>query len=149
MRALLPFGVAGLVGLMAMAAVEWLPQTLHYPELRFAASDSLTLRFIKYGKRSDAECRQKLLALRDILAKSCPTCVLEARCVEGLDSEHRVFLSNEAVQMPTARLPDGVVAYASPIDELAVSACKQSELATKSLPERRQVKCHLKGQTPR
>jgi hypothetical protein len=146
MRALMPLGVVGLVWLLAAAAIEWLPQTLHYPEISFAASENLVLRFVKYGKPTDTECRQTLAAMRDALARGCPACVREARCTAGLDAEHRMLLSNIPVPMATARIADGVVAYTSSDHAVALSACRQSQQATATLPERHRVKCYEKGQ---
>ena len=145
MRALLSLGIVALVALLSLAAVQWLPQSLSYPEVVFGTPGGLVLRFIKAGKSSQAQCEENLAALRDTLAKACDTCVREARCVAGLDAEHRILLSNEPLPTPSARLPDGVVTYTASAAGLALQTCMQSEQATMGLPEARRAHCFDAG----
>jgi hypothetical protein len=141
--------VGGLVIALTFAAVPLLRDTLYYRHVVMKVSDDMRLEFIHFGLVDRRACERDLATALGAIEKNCGTCrILEKECLKGLSDEQLRLLSGKPVNMPSARLPDGVVAYISTNREAALAACKESERQSAQAAPGKRVRCYPPG-TPR
>ena len=140
-----------LTAALTFGAVPLLRGTLHYPVLTMTVGDVLHLGFVRYGAIASTACEARLASLADTLRKNCPACrITQRRCVTDLSPELLRALSTEPLDTPSARLPDGVVTYASATPGLALGSCQESERQSARATAGQRVRCFAAGtQRPR
>lgn len=148
---IITLAVIFLTAALTFGAVPLLRGTLHYPTLTMTVGGELHLGFVKYGVIAGTACETRLAGLADTLQKNCPTCRITQRsCVTDLSPDLLRTLSTEPLETPSARLPDGVVSYASAIPGLALSSCRESERQSARATAQQRVRCFAAGtQRPR
>lgn len=141
--------VGALVTGLTFAAVPLLRDTLYYRHVVMEVDDDMRLEFVHYGLVDQSACERDLATVLGAIEKTCGACrILEKQCLKGLSSEQLSLLSEKPVNMPSARLPDGVVAYISTNHDAALAACKESERQTSQAAPGKRVQCFPSG-TPR
>jgi len=148
---LVTLAVVTLTAALTLGAVPLLRGTLHYPTLTMMVGNELQLNFVKHGVVAATTCEERLARLTNTLQKSCPACrITRRRCVMGLsDAQLRVF-STDPLEMPSARLSDGVVTYVSAVQGLALASCQASERQSAGAALEKRVRCFTAGaQRPR
>src|SRR6266571_3532155 len=129
-KALAPIAIAGLF-VAIVAATQFLRGPSYYPHVVVQAQDNLKLEFLHQGRPTAADCRTAAANIADAVRASCSACRIATQsCISRLKPEYEGLLSDEPVAMPTSRLPDGVVAYSAPNEELALAACRETERLT-------------------
>lgn len=138
--------VVAVTAALTIGAVPLLRGTLHYPTVTMTAGDQLQLGFVKYGVTDGKACEARVASLAGTLQKNCPACrVTQRRCVTNLSPELLRTLSPEPLDVPSARLPDGVVTYVSATPGLALASCQESERQSSQAAAERRVRCFAAG----
>jgi FlaA1/EpsC-like NDP-sugar epimerase len=100
----------------------------YYPHVVIEASDGLNLTFLQTPRPSADECESASASIVNLVKTGCRTCRLVAQeCITALTPEQVTLLSEVPLQIPSVRLPDGVVTYSAPDETYALAACKESE----------------------
>lgn len=135
-----------LTAALTIGAVPLLRGTLHYPTLTMTAGDELQVAFVNFGVTASTACEAHLAGLSTTLQKNCPTCrITQRRCVTDPSEDLLRTLSTEPLDIPSARLPDGVVTYASATPGLALGTCQESERQSARASAQKRVRCFAAG----
>jgi len=141
--------VVALTAALTLGATPLLRETLHYPTLTMAVGSELQLSFVQFGTVTAAACEERLAKLETTMRKNCAACrTAQKRCVDGWSGELQRAFSADPLDIPAARLPDGVLMYASATPGLALATCQASERQTATAPPANRVRCFPAG-TPR
>jgi len=125
-----------LPGLLAAAAA--VPQDSSrsrgfYPNVVITTHDNLSLEFLNEAVSKLEDCNAAADTIANTVRASCPACSVTAQqCRSELASAQRKLLSEDPIEMPSSRLPNGVVAYVSSDPGSALAACQQTERLTES-----------------
>jgi UDP-N-acetylmuramyl pentapeptide phosphotransferase/UDP-N-acetylglucosamine-1-phosphate transferase len=99
-----------------------------YPNVLITTHDNLSLEFLNEAVASMGDCKAAAAMIASTVQASCTKCsVVKLQCVTRLDAQQQKLLSEEPVEMPSSRLPRGVVAYLSDVQELALASCRAAE----------------------
>lgn len=115
---------AALIGLLAWAAVAWLPQTAYYPYVMMKPAPGISVEFVLGGYVEAAPCQDRLKVLRAAVVANCPTCENALRCDRGLDDAHRRALGGQPLDAISIRLADGVLLVRAQRAEDAQAVCE-------------------------
>lgn len=138
--------VGALVTGLTFAAVPLLRDTLYYRHMVMKVDDDMRLEFVHYGLVDQSACERDLSTAVGAIEKACSACrIVEKQCLKGLSDEQLSLLSEKPVTMPSARLPDGVVAYISANSNAALAACKESERQSSQAAPGKRVQCFPPG----
>jgi UDP-GlcNAc:undecaprenyl-phosphate/decaprenyl-phosphate GlcNAc-1-phosphate transferase len=130
MKKFSPYVIATLLLALIFSAAQRGGGPVHYPNVVVEAQDNLKLEFLQHGRSRSDDCQSAAATIADAIRATCPACRIAAqRCLADLAPEKETLLSEEPVAIPTSRLPDGVVAYSSANQALALAACKEAEKA--------------------
>ena len=140
---ILPVLFLGLTAALTAAAIEFLPETLHFPVVEYSTPESIRIALFKNGELERASCELGIAKVAAAIRKSCPGCMVIERCIRGLDAERRKILSREPLSMPSVRMPGGklTMTFSTSDPQLALSVCQQSEQQAASLPADQQLRC--------
>src|SRR5215831_5820628 len=104
-----------------------------YPNVVVTTHDNLSLEFLNEAVTRPEECSAAADLIANTVRASCPACsVTRQHCPRALESGQRKLLSDEPIDIPSSRLPNGVVAYHSDDPSRALAACEQTERLTDS-----------------
>ncbi len=135
----------GAAALLSWAAIEFVPQTLYFPEVEYSMPGELHFAMLKTGEPDAASCRQTAAQLAQSVRSLCPACRYLERCTRGLSREARRILSREPLDVPSVRTPgNGVTMTISARDPgLASSVCQLIEQQSASQPAEKRARCYL------
>ena len=143
---LLLIGLGALVSLNATAAFR---TTLYYPYVEMSVPGDIDITFLFNGRRDKTSCEALAANVTNSMLAVCPTCQTKAtKCLDSLEPQHRKLLSAEPLDMPSARLLDGVATYHASNPDIALAACQESERQTSPRAEADRILCYSAG-TPR
>jgi lipopolysaccharide/colanic/teichoic acid biosynthesis glycosyltransferase len=109
----------------------------------------IDITFLFNGRKDKTSCETLAANVTNSMLAVCPTCQTKAKqCLDSLEPQHRKLLSAEPLDIPSARLPDGVSTYHALNPDTALSACRESEKLTSSRAEADRIVCYPAG-TPR
>lgn len=138
----LVFGTLTLIAALSVAAIRYLPDTLHYPVVKLRSGTEFEVIFLGNGVANIAACTRKTSELARPLRDSNAGLDISTNCWQGLDVESRKLLSNAPLTTPSARMGNGVtVIYRSRDPNVALLACRQSEAASRPLEPGKLVRC--------
>jgi UDP-N-acetylmuramyl pentapeptide phosphotransferase/UDP-N-acetylglucosamine-1-phosphate transferase len=104
-----------------------------YPNVVITTHDNLSLEFLNEAVSRLENCNAAADMIADTVRASCPACsVTTQQCRNELADTQRKLLSEDPIEMPSSRLPNGVVAYVSSDPGSALAACRQTERLTES-----------------
>jgi len=104
---------------------------VYYPHVVVEAQENVRLEFLQHGLLKDEACQSAVAIIADSVRASCPACRVAIRqCPGKLEPEYEKLLSEEPIEMPSSRLPHGVVTYISDNKALALAACRETERLT-------------------
>jgi UDP-N-acetylmuramyl pentapeptide phosphotransferase/UDP-N-acetylglucosamine-1-phosphate transferase len=104
-----------------------------YPNVAITTHDNLSLEFLNEAVPRLEDCNAAADMIANTVRASCPTCsVTKQQCPRELAAPQRKLLSEEPIEMPSSRLPNGIVAYLSQDPGSALAACQQTERLTVS-----------------
>ncbi len=103
----------------------------------------IDITFLFNGRRDKTSCETLAVNVTNSMLAVCPTCQTKAKqCLDSLEPQHRKLLSAEPLDIPSARLPDGVSTYHALNPEIALAACQESEKLTSSRAEADRIVCY-------
>src|SRR5438270_304944 len=104
---------------------------LYYPHVLVETQQNVSLEFLQHGLRKDESCQAAVATIADAIRASCPACRIAIRqCSGKFEPAYEKLLSEEPIEMPSSRLPRGIVAYVSDNKALALAACRETERLT-------------------
>lgn len=99
-----------------------------YANVVITIRDDLKLEFLNEAVPTLDDCKAAAAMIANTVLASCTTCrVVELQCPTKLSPRQQRLLSEEPVEMPSSRLPKGVVAYLSDNRKLALASCREAE----------------------
>lgn len=102
--------------------------TSYYPVLAVATPDQVNISFLMRVHESTQSCFLTLQRLETSVKRYCPTCKTNTKqCVDQLTPAQEAILGDEAISIPSAHMPDGVVTYSALDNETALIACMESQ----------------------
>ena len=124
--------IAAVVLFLAVVGVtHFLHARVYYPHVVVEAQENVRLEFLQQGLLKDEACRSAVATIADAIRASCPACRVAVRqCSGKLEPEYEKLLSEDPIEMPSSRLPRGVVTYLSDNPALALAACRETERLT-------------------
>ncbi len=139
----LPLLILGLTMALTAAAIEFLPATLYFPVIEYAAPENIRIALLKNGELEQSTCEQTASQVASAIRAHCPACQVVGRCFRGLDAERRKILSREPLATPSARIAGGklTMTFASQDPQLALAVCRQTERQTAAQPVDQRLRC--------
>ena len=139
----LPLLILGLTMALTTAAIEFLPATLYFPVIEYAAPENIRVALLKNGELEQSTCEQTASQVASAIRAHCPACRVDGRCFRGLDAERRKILSREPLATPSARIAGGklTMTFASQDPQLALAVCRQTERQTAAQPVDQRLRC--------
>ena len=127
----LPLLILGLAMALTAAAIEFLPETLYFPVIEYAAPENIRIALLKNGELDQSSCEQAASRMESAIRAHCPACQVVGRCFRGLDAERRKILSQEPLATPSARIAGGklTMTFSSQDRQLALDVCRQTRTA--------------------
>src|SRR6266513_3418148 len=123
--------VAAALFIAVVTATYFFHDRVYYPHVVVEAQENVRLEFLQHGLRKDGACQAAVATIADAIRVSCPACRIAVRqCSGKLESAYEKLLSEDPIEMPSSRLPRGVVAYVSDNKALALAACRETERLT-------------------
>ena len=106
----------------------WLRSSTYFPLVVVVAPGDLTLTFLQRASEQRDACSSSVSTIASLMQVNCPTCVVrQQECLSNLPSEMRVLLSDKPVTVPTARMINGVIAFAHADATTALAVCIETE----------------------
>jgi len=123
--------------LIAGAIYERRPQ--FFPYVVMQSGETLQVRFLLHARAARGACESQVQRVAQTLLAQCPTCgIPEAHCLEKLDPVQRKVLYGHPVDVPTMRMPEGVLVFFAASPDLALQTCMESATQAKRIvPGRR------------
>jgi hypothetical protein len=139
----LPLLILALALALTAAAIEFLPATLYFPVIEYAAPENIRIALLKNGELDQSSCEQSASRVASAIRAQCPACQVVGRCFRGLDAERRKILSREPLSTPSARIAGGklTMTFASQDPQLALAVCRQTERQTAAQPVDQRLRC--------
>jgi len=124
--------VAAVVLFIAVVgATYFLHGRAYYPHVVVESQENVRLEFLQQGLLKSEACQSAVAIIADAVRASCPACRVAIRqCAGKLEPEYEKLLSEDPIEMPSSRLPQGVVTYISDNKALALAACRETERLT-------------------
>ena len=134
-KTLNPFAAAVLFIAVA-AATHFLHGRVYYPHVVVETQENVSLEFLQHGLRKNEACQAAVATIADAIRVSCPACRIAIRqCSGKLEPAYEKLLSEDPIEMPSSRLPRGIVAYVSDNKALALAACRETERLAGANPD--------------
>ena len=118
-----------------VAATYWVRGQAYYPHVVVDAQQVVRLEFLQRSLRSEEDCQAAVATVARAIGASCPGCkIVLQECSVGPLPEFEALLSERPIDLPSSRLPRGVVTYLSEDRALALAACREAERVGASNP---------------
>ena len=102
--------------------------TPHYPHISLTNADRVQIDFLWQAEISAKACKDKIDLLDEVVKADCPDCQIKTQaCLDTLNPIQKSWLGNDAVDEPTFRLSNGVVAYQALDPQTALQACNNTQ----------------------
>lgn len=112
-----------------------------YPYAVVTASEDLQITFLLNKVSSYENCEDTLETVASSLLTACPSCrIQEKKCLQKLTPQHKIYLSDTPIFLPSASRPNGIVIYSSQQPDIALAACQESE--KQSALSQHKATCH-------
>lgn len=135
-----------LIGVAAIAVIP-LRDASRYPYIIIEAPDGLRAIFLHRGRPKEAQCEADVAKFVTTIQAKCGACkIVEKNCLDRLEPKQSRMLAAAPLDVPSARLPDGVVTFNSENPNIAIAVCRESERQALMGPKDGFVECYLPGQ---
>ncbi len=106
----------------------WLRTSTYFPLVVVVTPGDLTVTFLQRAREERESCISSVSTIASLMQANCPTCVVrQQECVSDLTSEMRMLLSEKPVNAATARMINGVIAFAHADAAVSLAACVETE----------------------
>ena len=142
-RKSLPIVIFGLIVILAVAAIEFLPETLYFPVVEYTTPENVHVVMLKNGEPDKSGCEKSAGKLVSAIRANCPNCKYVGRCSRGLDDAQKKILSKEPLSVPSLRMQRGnlIMTISAEDPRLALSVCKVAEQQTASQAAETRLTC--------
>lgn len=139
----LPILVIGITAALTAAAIEFLPETLYFPVVKYTTPENIQIAIFRNGEFDQPRCEQAAGKVANAIRANCPACKVVERCFRGLDAERRKILSREPLSTPSVRQQGGklTMTLATEDPQLALGVCRQTEQQTATQPVDQRLRC--------
>ena len=121
------------VFIAVVGATHFLHGRVYYPHVVVEAQENVRLDFLQPGLLRNEACESAVATIADAIRASCPACRVAIRqCAGKLEPAYEKLLSEDPIEVPSSRLPHGVVTYVSDNKALALAACRETERLTRA-----------------
>ena len=121
----------------------------YYPLVVVDAADNLTLTFLQQPTSDGKACAVLATTIASLMHANCPTCnVSKQQCLTDLPPDLSELFSEKPIATPSARILNGVIAYAHPNPKTALATCMESQRQAAASGQQVQVICNP-ADTPR
>jgi len=132
---------------VAVIAVIPLRDASRYPYIIIEAPDGLRATFLHRGRPKAAQCEADVAQFVATIQAKCAACkIVEENCLDRLEPKQSQMLAAAPLDMPSARLSDGVVTFKSDNPGVALAVCRESERQASMGPKAGFVECYSPGQ---
>ncbi len=132
---------------VAVIAVIPLRDASRYPYIVMEAPDGLRATFLHRGRPEAAQCEADVAKFVAAIQSKCAACkIVEKNCLDKLEPNQSQMLAATPLDVPSARLADGVVTFKSPNANAALGVCRESERRASMGSNEGFVECYLPGQ---
>ena len=132
---------------VAVIAVIPLRGASRYPYIIIQAPDGLRVTFLHRGRPKVAQCEADVAKFVAAIHAKCVACkIVEMNCLDKLEPGQTRMLATAPLDVPSARLPDGVVTFKSANPNVALAVCRESERLALAGPKEGFVECYSPGQ---
>ncbi len=119
------------VFIAVVGTTHFLHGRVYYPHVVVEAQENVRLEFLQQGLLRNEACESAVATIADAIRASCPACRVAIRqCAGKLEPAYEKLLSEDPIEMPSSRLPRGVVTYVADNKALALAACRETERLT-------------------
>ena len=139
--------VPALLTAVAVIAVIPLRDVSLYPYIIIEAPDGLRATFLHRGRPQAGKCEGDVAKFVTAIQSKCPDCkIVEQNCLDKLEPNQSQMLAAGPLDVPSARLPDGIVTFKSTNPNAALAVCRESERQASIGPKEGFVECYSPGQ---
>jgi len=132
---------------VAVIAVIPLRDASRYPYIIIEAPDGLRATFLHRGRPKAAQCEADVAKFVAIIQAKCVACkIVEQNCLDKLEPNQSQMLAATPLDVPSARLPDGIVTFKSRNPNTALAVCRESQRQASMGPREGFVECYSPGQ---
>jgi hypothetical protein len=132
---------------VAVIAVVPLRDASRYPYIIIEASDGLRATFLHRGRPKAGQCEADVAKFVAAIQAKCVACkIVEKNCLDKLEPSQSQMLAAAPLDVPSARLPDGIVTFKSQNPNVALAVCRESERQAAMGPREGFVECYSPGQ---
>ncbi len=98
------------------------------PHVLIQTSADLKLRYLLDDHSKAANCEAATITMTTMARATCPQCtVVLAQCLPSLEPALGKLLTEQPINTPSVRLPNGIINYESGNADLALATCKETE----------------------
>lgn len=136
--------IAAAIALSAWVAVELVPETLHFPVVKYSTPDGARFGVYLPGEPDGERCAKRAAAIVSSVGANCPVCAVTQLCTSGLDGAHREILSRSSLETPSLRAADGKLTMTVSASDPAAaeSLCRLIEAQSSSQPPNARLRCY-------
>lgn len=135
-----------LTGVAVLAVIPLRDASL-YPYIIIEAPDGLRATFLHRGRPKAGQCEADVAKFVAAIQSKCVACkIVEKNCLEKLEPGQSQMLAAAPLDIPSARLPDGVVTFKSVNPNTALAVCRESERQASMGQREGFVECYSPGQ---
>ena len=140
--------ILSIFALVAGISRYW-QNAVYYPLVVVDAADNLTLTFLQQPTSDGKACGELATTIASLMHANCPTCkVVKQECLTHLSSDLSELFSEKPIAIPSARMLNGVIAYAHSNPKAALATCMESQRQAAASSQKVQVICYP-ANTPR
>lgn len=139
--------IPALLSGVAVIAVIPLRDASRYPYIIIEGPEGLRATFLHRGRPKSAQCEADVAKFVVAIQAKCVACkIVEKNCLDKLEPDQSQMLAAAPLDVPSARLPDGIVTFRSPNPGAAIAVCRETERQASMGPRELFVECYLPGQ---
>ena len=132
---------------VAVIAVIPLRDASRYPYIIIEAPDGLRATFLHRGRPKANQCEADVAKFVAAIQAKCVACkIVEKNCLDKLEPDQSQMLAAAPLDVPSARMSDGIVTFKSPNPNVALAVCRESERQASMGPKEGFVECYSPGQ---
>lgn len=139
--------IVAAIALSAWLVVELVPETLHFPVVKYSTPDGARFGVFLPGEMDGERCGKRAAPIVSSVGSSCPVCTVTQLCTSGLDAAHRQILSRSPLETPSLRAADGKLTMTVSAGDSAAaeSYCRLIEAQSSSQPPNARLRCFPGG----
>ena len=137
----LTFGILCVVLIAGIAIKQWHQPDRFYPYVVVETDEHISLSYLRNAVADKADCTAAAdLAYRTVNV-ACPSCQIRKACLTELPEGLKSLMSEAPLEIPSARIQEGVISFAAKEPGTALKVCVESERQFSSAGFSGRLKC--------